>query len=110
MWISRSIFGSEFDLCLATQPPILFFFRDGGTMPPLLGPRCTFLLFALRAVSTRVVVRVVVLSCAIQTQGWAVSSIFEEYTHFASPKDRLVDQRVRNNVALLFCYVQKFLP
>lgn len=33
--------------------------------------------------------------CRAQTQGWAVSSIFEEYTHFASPKDRLVDQRVR---------------
>lgn len=30
-----------------------------------------------------------------QTQGWAVSSIFEEYAHFACPKVRLVDQRVR---------------
>lgn len=29
-----------------------------------------------------------------QTQGWAVSSIFDEYSHFASPKARLVDQRV----------------
>lgn len=38
-----------------------------------------------------------------QTQGWAVSSIFEEYTHFASPKDRLVDQRVRQKERARLC-------
>lgn len=37
-----------------------------------------------------------------QTQGWAVSSIFDEYTHFASPKARLVDQRVS---ACWLCFV-----
>lgn len=40
-----------------------------------------------------------------QTQGWAVSSIFDEYTHFASPKARLVDQRVS---ACWLCFV--FIP
>ncbi|CAM9426173.1 unnamed protein product [Ectocarpus sp. 4 AP-2014] len=33
------------------------------------------------------------IGCFRRTQGWAVSSIFEEYSHFASPKARLVDQR-----------------
>ncbi|CAN0565442.1 unnamed protein product, partial [Ectocarpus sp. 12 AP-2014] len=36
------------------------------------------------------------IGCFRRTQGWAVSSIFEEYSHFASPKARLVDQRVRS--------------
>ncbi|CAM9593416.1 unnamed protein product [Scytosiphon promiscuus] len=40
------------------------------------------------------------IGCFRRTQGWAVSSIFEEYTHFASPKDRLVDQR----------YIELFQP
>eukprot|EP00903_Cladosiphon_okamuranus_P008219 g7912.t1 len=41
-----------------------------------------------------------IIGCFRRTQGWAVSSIFEEYTHFASPKDRLVDQR----------YIELFQP
>ncbi|CAN0075515.1 unnamed protein product [Discosporangium mesarthrocarpum] len=36
------------------------------------------------------------IGCYRKTQGWALSSIFDEYIMFASPKERIVDQRVSN--------------